>query len=566
MHADAPQGTTGVNIIGNLSLGKKMAFLLLISGIAMMTIAAIDASALHQRMLDDRIDKLRGVVSATVSIAASLETKVAAGEMTRPQAMERFHQDVRAIRFDGGVGYVSVADRTSKNVVMHGVNPKLEGKPTISMAIIDSVASADEGVSSYMFPKPGQTEPLRKTTAIAKFAPWDVAIYAGAYTDDLDAAFVASLWKTGSITGVILLLTSLTAWLINRDLVKSFGSLRAAMERLATGDLATEIPGAGRRDEIGGTAATVLVFKARMIETERLRTEQESVKRQVEETQKAALKRLADGFESRIGGLVGTLSSRSAALEATARSLTGTADEGSQRASSVAAAAELASGGLQTVASASEELTASIAEIGRQVAQSSKITERAVDDARRTDTIVHALADGAQKIGTVVGLISDIAGQTNLLALNATIEAARAGEAGKGFAVVASEVKSLANQTGKATEEIGAQITQIQAATKEAVEAIGHIAATIGEVSTIATAIAAAVEQQGAATSEIARTVQQTAQAAMEVTSSIGGVTRAASETGSAAGLVLASASDLSKQAELLAGEAKTFVAGVRAA
>jgi methyl-accepting chemotaxis protein len=218
------------------------------------------------------------------------------------------------------------------------------------------------------------------------------------------------------------------------------------------------------------------------------------------------------------------------------------------------------------VAAAAEELTASIGEIGRQVAQSSKITSKAVDDAKRTDTIVRALAESAEKIGNVVGLITDVASQTNLLALNATIEAARAGDAGKGFAVVASEVKNLANQTGKATEEIDAQITHIQAATKEAVEAIRGISATIEEVSAISTTIAAAVEEQGAATAEIARNVQQTTQAAQEVTVGISGVSQAASETGEAAGHVLAAASDLSKQAEQLSGEVHTFVAGVRAA
>ncbi len=221
---------------------------------------------------------------------------------------------------------------------------------------------------------------------------------------------------------------------------------------------------------------------------------------------------------------------------------------------------------MQTVASAAEQLTASISEISRQVLQSSRITERAVADARRTDTVVRALSDGAQKIGDVVGLITSIAGQTNLLALNATIEAARAGDAGRGFAVVASEVKNLAQQTAKATDEIGAQIGQIQTATGEAVEAIRAITGVIEEVSTIATAIASAVEQQGAATAEIARNVQQTAVSAHEVTSNIAGVSQAANDTGAAAAQVLSAAEGLSRQAATLTDEVNEFAAGIRAA
>ena len=243
-----------------------------------------------------------------------------------------------------------------------------------------------------------------------------------------------------------------------------------------------------------------------------------------------------------------------------------TADGTREQAGAVAAASDQAGSGIQTVASAAEELSASITEISRQVAQCAKVTGKAVSDTQRTDAIVRALADGAQKIGDVVSLITNIAAQTNLLALNATIEAARAGDAGKGFAVVASEVKSLANQTSKATEDIGAQIGQMQTATREAVEAIRGITGTIEEVSAIATTIASAVEEQGAATAEIARNVQQTAVAAQRVTANISSVNQGAGDTGAAAAQVLSSGRELSQQSERLAGEVLRFVAGVRAA
>jgi methyl-accepting chemotaxis protein len=341
--------------------------------------------------------------------------------------------------------------------------------------------------------------------------------------------------------------------------------MTATMDRLAAHDLDAEIVGAERRDEIGAMAAAVQVFKDNLVNADRLAAEQEA-ERTAKEQRAAHMEALAHGFEAKAGDLVATLAAASTQLEATAQSMSSTATETNQQAATVAAAAEEASAGVQTVASAAEELTSSIGEISRQVAQSARMTVKAAEDARHTDTIVRALAQGAEKIGNVVGLITDIAGQTNLLALNATIEAARAGDAGKGFAVVASEVKNLAQQTAKATEEIGAQIAQIQGATGEAVEAIKGITGVIEEVSAIAASIASAVEEQGAATAEIARNVQQTASSAYEVTSNIAGVSQAANQTGEAANQVLGAAGQVSRQAEDLAGEVGRFVADVRAA
>ncbi len=283
-------------------------------------------------------------------------------------------------------------------------------------------------------------------------------------------------------------------------------------------------------------------------------------------TQTADLGAMAQAFQTRIGQLVTTLEHSSRALHGTARSMSATADSTTGQAATVAAAAEEASTSVQTVAVSADQLTSSIHEISHQVTQSTQITRRAVDEARRTDGIVRALSDGADKIGQVVDLITNIAGQTNLLALNATIEAARAGEAGRGFAVVASEVKSLAQQTARATEEIGAQIAQVQAATSDAVDAIRSITNTIEEVSGIAAAIAAAVEEQGAATAEIARNVQQVALSTQEVTTNIAGVSQAAQDAGAAVTQVLGNAGEVTGQAELVTGEVERFVSQLRAA
>eukprot|EP01037_Dinobryon_pediforme_P001339 gene1339-1356_t len=275
---------------------------------------------------------------------------------------------------------------------------------------------------------------------------------------------------------------------------------------------------------------------------------------------------IGDDFESSIGRLAGAMAAGSTAMQDTATGMSEIAATTNLQAAAVAASAGEASAGVQTVAAAAEELSASILEISRQMAQSTRITGKAVEDARRTDTIVQALAEGAKRIGDVVQLITDIAAQTNLLALNATIEAARAGDAGKGFAVVASEVKNLAGQTAKATEDIGAQIRQIQDATGEAVLAIQAIGTTIEEVNLIAANIAVAVEEQGAATAEIARSVQQTAASTQDVTVTIAGVGQSANDTGAASGRVLNAANVLSSQADQLNSEVRRFVTGIRAA
>ncbi|OYD83236.1 hypothetical protein CHT98_16410 (plasmid) [Azospirillum brasilense] len=353
--------------------------------------------------------------------------------------------------------------------------------------------------------------------------------------------------------------------LVIRRIVRPLTAMTGVMRQLADGDLGVAIPGTGRRDEIGAMAQAVEVFQEHAVARGRLEAEQRR-EQEMRERRAAALDRLTRGFEAKVSGLVGTLSSAATEMEATAGSMSTAAQQTDQQSFAVAAASEQASTNVQTVAAATEQLTASIREIGNRAVQSQAIATRAVEDARRTDETVRLMAGCAQRIGEVVGLIQAISSQTNLLALNATIEAARAGDAGKGFAVVAHEVKTLASQTAHATDDIAAQIAQVQAVTRDAVSAIQDIAAVIGEVNEIATAIAAAVEEQGAATQEITRNVQQAAVGTQEVASNIAGVRQAANDTGTAATHVLSAAQELSQQAERLTGEVGDFLAGVRSA
>jgi methyl-accepting chemotaxis protein len=349
-------------------------------------------------------------------------------------------------------------------------------------------------------------------------------------------------------------------------IARPIGHITESMGVLAGGDVKAEIPFAERRDEIGRMAAAVQVFKDNMVKARELETTAAETEKRNAAQRKADMHKLADQFQAAVGGIIDTVSSASAQLEAAANTLTKTAEVTQDLSGAVAAASEQASANVQSVASSTEEMTASVNEISRQVQESSRIAGDAVNQAQRTDARINELSQAAGRIGDVVKLITAIAEQTNLLALNATIEAARAGEAGRGFAVVASEVKALAAQTAKATEEISTQIAGMQTATQDSVAAIKEIGGTIGRISDIASTIAAAVEEQGAATTEIARNVGEAAKGTTQVATSITDVNRGAGETGSASAQVLASAQSLSTESNHLKHEVDKFLSTVRAA
>jgi methyl-accepting chemotaxis protein len=373
---------------------------------------------------------------------------------------------------------------------------------------------------------------------------------------------------TVMITAGLGLLVSLAAalWIGIKGLSRPIGDLKIVMEAFARNELKADVPGVKRRDEVGEMARTVEVFKTNGLEVERMKADQLATEHRTAAQRKADMIKLANDFEGAVGEIIETVSSASTELEASARTLTSTAERSQQLTTMVAAASEEASTNVQSVASATEEMASSVNEISRQVQTSASIANEAVAQARKTNDRVGELAKAAARIGDVVELINTIAGQTNLLALNATIEAARAGEAGRGFAVVASEVKALAEQTAKATGEISQQITGIQNATQESVGAIKEIGDTIGRMSEIASTIASAVEEQGAATQEISRNVQQAAQGTTQVSANITDVQRGASETGSASSQVLSAAQSLSRDSSRLKTEVGKFLNTVRAA
>jgi len=337
------------------------------------------------------------------------------------------------------------------------------------------------------------------------------------------------------------------------------------MKALAAGDLSTQVA-TGGSDEIGAMASALQVFKDNMAESNRLRAERSESEKRAADQRRSDMWRLADEFQAAIGEIVETVSSASTELEASAKTLTDTASETQQLSGLVEKASGSASSNVSSVAIAAEEMTASIAEINRQVQESTRIATEAVQQAEVTDARINELSKAATRIGDVINLITTIAEQTNLLALNATIEAARAGESGRGFAVVAQEVKSLATQTSKATSEISAQIASMQLATQDSVTAIKQIGATIGRISEIASTIAVSVEQQGGATQEIVHNVQNAAQSTRQVAANIVEVNKGAYETSSASSQVLSSAQSLSGESNRLKLEVDRFLETVRAA
>jgi methyl-accepting chemotaxis protein len=356
------------------------------------------------------------------------------------------------------------------------------------------------------------------------------------------------------------------SFLLSRTIYRPISAMTGALTKLAGGDFNIALPGLSRRDEIGEMAGAARIFKDNMIEAERLRAEQLADQQARSFQRRDERLRLASGFHDAVGSIVDKVSSEATELEAAASTLTRTAEITLELSSMVSGASGEASSSIQSVAAATGEMTSSVEEIGRQVVESRKIAQVAVQHAEMTDTRIAALSQAADRIGEVVKLITGIAEQTNLLALNATIEAARAGEAGRGFAVVAQEVKALAAQTAKATEEIGKQISGMQIATRESVEAIKEIGAVILQISEVSGTIAATVEEQGSATRQIAHNVRMASDGAARVGSAIADVHQGAADTGSASGQVLASAQSLSSQASQLKLEVDNFLASIRAA
>ncbi|MGJ4926948.1 cache domain-containing protein [Bradyrhizobium sp. HKCCYLS2038] len=523
------------------SLALRIYAIIGLSFCGLAGLAATQSQNLDTALKDQRQSELTHLTETALSIAREEYDSIARDKVAPEAAQKKAAERIGKLRYGNG-DYFWINDMAPK-MVMHPIKPELNGQgladnkdpngKRLFMEMVDVVKRQKAGVVDYMWPKPGKDAPQPKMSYVAGFEPWGWIIGTGVYVDDLEAQMWESKRSVFIAAVLVMLIIGSITLVIARRMSSALAAMSGALTELGHGNFDIKLPGQTRSDELGEMSRSIEQFRIKTEEKARQTAMLEDEQRQVAERIKSkALKEMAEAVEQAASTAVGEVAEGTGHMASSAKSMTDSALTLERNSSSVAAAAEQALATTQTVARASSQLAASISQISSQVNSSRELTRKAVAASSEAQATIAKLSEAADKVGAVTSLISEIAGQTNLLALNATIEAARAGEAGRGFAVVASEVKSLAEQTAKATSEIAQQIAEIQDSTRASVTSIGAIGEVIRNVEAVSSGIADAIQAQNSVTIEISRTVEETSAAAREVASQIAEVSREASEAG----------------------------------